>query len=346
MRKLITRMVAGLLLIVVALVPLSPATGQIPTLPAACGEFAFSTEEDFVTRGPEPPDGDPIISDGDLLGPNCVVCARNQDLVRDFDVNHDLGLDAVDLIDVEKYLVAFSTELDSPNVGQFTAGDLLVTNGVIIPNVALAYAFGVTADVGLDGLHFIGLPAGIGSFLDAVISEPLPRDYWLANPDKLADMLAQYSIDIWFSIEGTWAPPTGALPLLDGDLLSARTGTVVAGNDDLLPSTVPAGIPTRGVDFGLDGVTSGRSGERTEIVFSTELLYEDRVSFTDGDVLQWNDGVLVLHEDLVGCFEPAASFLGLDALHGVPEAFVRKLYLPLLLESFRQAAPAAEHPRE
>ena len=39
----------------------------------------------------------------------------------------------------------------------------------------------------------------------------------------------------------------------------------------------PAGIPERGVDFGLDAVTKGESTE-----FSTEILYEGELSFTDG----------------------------------------------------------------
>ena len=51
-----------------------------------CADLAFSTEEDFVTQGPEPPDGNPIVSDGDLLGPGCVICARNSDLMAPFDI--------------------------------------------------------------------------------------------------------------------------------------------------------------------------------------------------------------------------------------------------------------------
>jgi len=336
MRKLITRMVAGLLLSLITVVPLGPATGQEPSLPDACLEFAFSTEEDFLTRGPEPPDGNLIISDGDLLGPNCVVCARNLDLVGDFDVANDLGLDAVDIIDVESYLVAFSTELDSPNAGQFTAGDLLATNGVIIPNVALTYFFGVDYDIGLDGLQFVGVPDNIIKFLDAVVTRQFTRDYWLANPNNLADMLTEFGIDIWFSIEGTWSPPTGAAPVLDGDLLSAGSGTVVAGNGILLPASVPAGIPTRGVDFGLDAVAGSRAGEKEQIVFSTEILYEDRVSFTDGDVIQWGNGVVLANEHLIQCFEPWALFLGLDALHGTAEALGRESYLPVILKAFEK----------
>jgi hypothetical protein len=259
-----------------------------------CAEFAFSTEEDFVTHGPEPSDGIPIISDGDLLGPGCTVCARNQDLLaQTFDVTQDLGLDAADVIHVERYLVAFSTELDSPHGSQFTAGDLLVTNGLIIPNIALTYRFGILA------------------FLDA--ARQMSRDDWLANPNNLAGMLMEIGIDIWFSIEGTWTP-AGAVGILDGDLLSARDGTIVAGNDGLLPLAVPAGIPNRGVDFGLDAATSNRAGGREQIHFSTEILYQGELSFTDGDILEIGDGVATENWDMVRCFEPKARDLGLDAL--------------------------------
>ena len=52
------------------------ASAQVgPSALPACLEFGFSTEEDFVTQGPVPSDGNPIISDGDLLGPECAVAA-------------------------------------------------------------------------------------------------------------------------------------------------------------------------------------------------------------------------------------------------------------------------------
>jgi len=225
MRKFIIRIAAGLLLALITLAPLGPATSQEPSLPEACRELAFSTEEDFVTWGPKPPDGNPIISDGDLLGPNCEVCARNLDLVGRFDVSDDLGLDAADVIDVESYLVAFSTELDSPNTGQFTAGDLLVTNGAIIANVALTHLFEVGYDIGLDAIHFVGDTEKIIAFLDA--AKQYSREYWLENPANLAELLASYEIDIWFSTEGTLGPVEAPI-FLDGDLLSARYGTIVA----------------------------------------------------------------------------------------------------------------------
>jgi len=288
----------------------------------ACRKMAFSTEEDFVTQGPEPADGNPIISDGDLLGEGCVVCARNADLLQAFTVpvvTHvapnvmvDLGLDAVDIIDVDRYLVAFSTELDSPNIGQFTAGDLLLTNGAVIPNAALLYGFAVRGvDLGLDAVHFVGESSRIIEFVDHVKSAG--REYWLRE-GALQASLRQYGLDIWFSTEGTGPYPTQPA-FLDGDLLSARDGIIVARNSLLLPPGVPAGIPNRGVDFGLDAVTCNRAGNRENIHFSTEILYKREPSFTDGDVLLILNGVVYANKDLVNCFEPKSSFLGLDALY-------------------------------
>jgi len=337
MRKLITRMAVGALLMLIALAPLGPATGQVLSLPEQCKQLAFSTEEDFVTQGPVPPDGNPIISDGDLLALYCVICARNLQLVGSFNVTQDLGLDAADVIDMEEYLVAFSTELDSPIADQFTAGDLLVINGnIVIPNIALTYLFGVGYDIGLDSLHFVGDPQDIVAFLNAVLEGEMSRGYWLEHPGDLPEMLAEYEMDIWFSTEGTWTPAARS-GFLDGDLLSARDGTIVAENGELLPSGVPAGIPDRGVDFGLDAVTSNRAGGKERIHFSTEILYQDGLSFTDGDVLKYGDGVSDTNKALILCFEPKADFLGLDALHMALEGLLSKLYLPLILKTFDQS---------
>jgi len=277
-----------------------------------CGirKVFFSTEEDFVTFGPEPPDGNPIISDGDLLCSDCTVFARNRELLAAFQTEIDLGLDAADVIDMERRLVAFSTELDDPQ-GWFTAGDLLATNGAVIPNIALLAKFDIPkADLGLDAVHFIGDKEKIIAFLEYAT---VTGDLWWENPDRLATMLEEYDIDIWFSTEGT--APTPEAPLfLDGDLLSARTGTIIARNALLLPPSVPAGIPRRGVDFGLDAVTADRGGNRERIRFSTEILYDGEPYFTDGDVLRIGNGVVCTNEDLIRCFEPKTNFLGLDAL--------------------------------
>jgi hypothetical protein len=281
-------------------------TGSFP-----CEKMAFSTEEDFVTRGPLPPDGNPIISDGDLLGDGCVICARNRELLSAFNVNEDLGLDAVDILDVRRSLIAFSTELDSPHAGQFTAGDLLLTNGIVIPNAALLEAFQLRLrNLGLDAVHFVGKLDAILAFLES--AQKMGRDYW-AQAGALQASLRQYDIDIWFSTEGT-APYPAWPTFLDGDLLSARDGIIVARNSLLLPVGVPAGIPNRGVDFGLDAVTAKRVSERESIHFSTELLYRGELGFSDGDVLLILDGVIYTNDELIRCFEPAARFLGLDAL--------------------------------
>jgi len=309
MRRIASAIVL-LLVAAVALVAL-PAAGQIgPDGLKYCQGVAFSTEEDFVTQGPEPADGNPIISDGDLLGPGCVVCARNADLLKNFDVNEDLGLDAVDILSVDRYLVAFSTELDSPH-GNFGAGDLLITNGTVIPNSALLAAFNLSwLDLGLDAVHFVGESDQIVRFVD--YAQKMGREYW-AREGALQGSLRQYGIDIWFSTEGT--SPTPQKPaFLDGDLLSARDGTIIASNAVLLPASVPAGIPQRGVDFGLDAVSGARDGKREGLQFSTEILYDGEPAFTDGDVLKIGDGVVWTNADLVRCFEPKADFLGLDAL--------------------------------
>jgi hypothetical protein len=279
-----------------------------------CREGAFSTEEDFVTQGPEPPDGNPIISDGDLLSMDGRICARNQDLTQQLDIQgEDLGLDAVDILDFSTYLVAFSTELDSSNVGQFTAGDLLFTNGGIVPNYALVEPFGIQHDIGLDAVHFIGAQKDIESFVDIV----LQTNYNGWGNGLLQDVLARYNLDIWFSVEGTeWL--VGAPSILDGDLLSAASGTVVASNAVLLDPSVPAGIPVGGVDFGLDAITSldvfAGEIDTGSIFFSTEILYRGDLTFTDGDILKSGNGVIRTNEDLVKQFEPKADFLGLDAL--------------------------------
>jgi hypothetical protein len=303
-------------LTVTLVVSVSPVSGQVgPEALEACRDYAFSTEEDFVTQGPEPPDGNPIISDGDLLGAAGTVCARNADLLLGtFDVARDLGLDAADVIDVDDYLVAFSTELDSPHGDQFTAGDLLVTNGVIIPNVALTHGFQVGYDVGLDAIHFMGQHNEIIGFLAEALQ--YGRGDWLQNPGLLDDILNRRGIDIWFSTEGTRWPVEGSR-FLDGDLLSARDGDVVARQGILLPPAVPADIRDNGVDFGLDAfgsLTRAFETARERGYFSTEILYEGELSFSDGDVLNVGDGIAATKDSLIGPFQPRADELGLDAL--------------------------------
>jgi hypothetical protein len=341
MRKRVSRAALGIVLFLVAVLPYPPALGQPPTLPPPCKELVFSTEEEFVTQGPVPADGNPILSDGDLLGVatlpsgdvSCILCARNADLLgQTFDVSVDLGLDAVDVIDPEQFLIAFSTELDSPNAGQFTEGDLLVTNGAIIPNQALTHKWQVPYDLALDAVHLVGKLEGIRAFLDAAAK--LRRADWLEDLAYLVGLLEEYDIDIWFSTEGTWTPATAA-GFLDGDLLSARGGNIVASNGILLPSAVPGGLPSRGVDFGLDAVTADRLGTRTSILFSTELLYEGKLVFTDGDVLRLDNGVVHANEELINCFEPKASFLGLDALYADIQAPAFDVYLPLVMRGYR-----------
>lgn len=276
----------------------------------ACDEFAYSTEEDFLTQGPTPPDGNPLISDGDLLSRFGDLCARNWELLQPWEIKEDLGLDAVDLHFGETQIAIFSTELDDPQ-GRFTEGDLLTTAGAIIPNQALLTAFQVGHDLGLDALHLVGDPHNLSLFLD-VAAATAPEE-WL-NGKVLPAWLARYDVDIWFSVEGT-ERRAATLPIYDGDLLSVRDGIIVLAQNQLLPATVPAGIPNRGVDFGLDGITGARQPNRLSMRFSTELLYRGEPSFTDGDILRVNTGVELIHGNLVAPWEPKARFLGVDALY-------------------------------
>jgi len=279
----------------------------------------FSTEEDFVTQGPEPADGNPIISDGDLLNSRGRIYLRNYELLQPFKVQNDLGLDAAEVLDVEEKVVAFSTELDDP-FGSFTAGDLLATNGAIIPNYALLASFQISRrlDLGLDAVHFQGERDGVIQFLD--LARRRGRDFWLQQPQMLANELKERGIDIWFSTEGTMQG-TGRPGFLDGDLLSAASGTIVLSNENALPGTVPAGIPNRGVDFGMDAATMLREQiEGAELIlFSTEINgLGFSPSFTDGDGLLKGNGVMFKNGDLVGSFEPKTRDLGLDALSALP----------------------------
>ena len=189
----------GLLLCSLLILPSARADEQavLTNLPA-CKDLGFSTEEDFLTQGPVPADGNPIISDGDLLGPAHAVCARNAELLAFWKVPVDLGLDAVDIVDIERNLVAFSTELDDP-AGRFTAGDLLATNGAAIPNKVLLTKFQVGRDMGLDGLQLIGSVSGIIGFLNRAAE--LSREAWLKDPGPLFTLLDTFKVDIWISTE-------------------------------------------------------------------------------------------------------------------------------------------------
>ena len=279
-----------------------------------CLKGAFSTEEDFMSREIKPYDGNPYISDGDLLTPDGQVCARNADLLQVFNPTGaaiaDLGLDAVDIVDFEKRLVGFSTELDDP-LGKFTAGDLLFTDGGVVPNTALVAKFGIKHDIGLDGLQLIGKHDNLIGFINRVRqADPAAWDNGLLN-----ELLDAFDVDIWFSIEGTYTARN--VLILDGDLLAA-SGIIVARNSDLLPGSVPAGLPTRGLDFGLDAVNAPRLSTpdtvKDNLLFSTEILFRGEPSFTDGDVLRQGDGVVATNESLIQRFYPKADFLGLDAL--------------------------------
>ena len=324
-----------------------PANAAMPTGAtsqlADCADGAFSTEQRFVTHGPLPTDGNPVISDGDLLSFHGNVCLRNRELLAAFNVPGiptlpDLGLDASDILDLERPVVAFSTEIDDP-FGRFTEGDLLTTAGVVIPNAALMAAFGVSYDVGLDEVKFIGRTKDIVAFLD--LARQIPRDEWLANPGRLRAELDRYNIDLWFSIEETVQRQEGR-PLLDGDILSARTGTIIASQDTLLNPPIPAGLPTRGVDFGLDAFAARCDGARDSIRFSTEIVYRDTpaLAFSDGDLLKLGGAVINRNNDFIAAFKPGVKDLGLDAIaypadHAPCSERPFLSFLPLILKNLR-----------
>ena len=302
-----------LLLVSITCILMGPATAQEdPNEVPERGVF-FSTEEDFVPQGPEPRDGNPIISDGDLLNSAGYVYMRNSELLNVFDVGFDLGLDAADVINVKDRLVIFSTELDHP-WGMFTAGDLMATNGAILPNAALLAASDIPheLDLGLDAVHLEGKREDVVRFLDKVNEEG--REFFMENPGVLMERLEEFRVDIWFSTEGT-APSPEAPRFLDGDLLSAATGTIVLSNFAALPLAVPAGIPDRGVDFGMDAVSILSDPiEQIELLLYSTEINGLLPTFTDGDALLEGDGVVFHNISLIGAFQPKVRDLGLDAL--------------------------------
>ncbi|MCW5853819.1 MAG: hypothetical protein KIT87_27375 [Anaerolineae bacterium] len=323
--------------------PVRAAPSQAPGALAACAEAAFSTEQHFLSHGPDQPDGNPVISDGDLLSPRGVVCLRNRELLAAFMPPGvprlpDLGLDSADILQLDPPLVAFSTEIDDP-LGRFTEGDLLTTSGVIIPNGALLRPFGVNYDVGLDEAKFIGQTRDILAFLEFAKGQT-PQSWQQVS---LPEVLRRYKVDIWFSTEQT-VQQSEKGRLLDGDILSARDVAVVLSQDSLLAAPIPGGIPTRGVDFGLDAFAVRCDGERDTVRFSTEIVYRDdpTLAFSDGDLLKLGGAVLMRNKDFVQAFEPQANHMGLDAVTFFPDrrscgeengpTFLN--FLPMILKQF------------
>jgi hypothetical protein len=130
----------------------------------------------------------------------------------------------------------------------------------------------------------------------------------------LSQLLVQHEVDIWFSTEGTWWSDSGGR-LLDGDLVSARDGALVAPQNELFVLGVPAGIPSRGVDFGLDAVTGSREGDVRDLQFSSELMILGDEVLADSDVLGYRRGVVLRSSELMNCHDPASVSLGLDAVY-------------------------------
>jgi hypothetical protein len=292
---------------------LAPAAAQNQAFAnlGACKAGAFSTEEDFMMKF-KPFDGNQLVSDGDILSPDGEVCVRNRDLLHDrFDVDDDLGLDGLDILSIDRRLIAFSTELDSPH-GNFGAGDLLFTNGAVVPNAALVEAFGTRLNLGLDEVKFVGKTDAILKFAEQ--ARAVPRDAWQGG--RLPELLKSLDLDLWFSVEGTLRQQNRLI--LDGDILSAM-GVVIATNQNLLSPGAPAGLPSDGVDFGIDAFAMarehlGNAEDFSDLFISTELLHNGERRFTDGDVLEQGGGIIAENSALIAAFGPRADFLGLDAL--------------------------------
>ena len=286
-----------------------PAAAQGTDSLLKCSEFGFSSEEDFIS-GVKQPDGNARVSDGDLLSRDGLVCLRNRELLAKWDISVDLGLDALDIIDAQDGLVVFSTEIDDPK-GRFGAGDLLATNGAVIPNKALLQRFQVAHNLGLDGLQLEGAIPNIKAFLKLAAAKG--SDFWL-DGGILSEELIRYKVDILFTTEAQ-ERKAAVVPIYDGDLLSAANGSIIFSQAQLHAAGVPAGVPNKGVDFGLDGIALPRLKlDRSRTYFSTEILFRKDPKFSDGDVLQLGTGVVYNNKELITQFEPKARFLGLDAL--------------------------------
>lgn len=272
----------------------------------------FSTEEDFLAIDEN---GMPrLVSDGDLLNWNGTVVMTNRDLTRVFKEKNDLGLDALDVIDMAAKRVVFSTELDSTK-GLFTHGDLLCTNGALIPQKALFAKFQFPfppTNLGLDAVQFRGEKDEILKFLDEAAS--MGVSVYADDPERLPKDLEERGLDIWFSTDGT-APYPNYPMFFDGDLLSVVQGTVILTNSDLLPHVAPAGLPKKGADFGLDAFMCPRTAKEP-MFFSTEILFNnEKFPFTDGDLLMVGVvGVIIPNIDFIDHFSPQVDFLGLDAV--------------------------------
>lgn len=287
---------------------------------AKCKGLWFSTSEDFLSQGPRLPGG-PVVSDGDLLayeiGGGTTLCARNEELLRVFDISrYDHGLDALDKIEINAEVVfaAFSTEIDSVNgAGQFTAGDLLFTNGAVVPNNALLVRFDLprSLNLGLDAVHIEGAPEEKRDLLAKLDSTDV--DQLRDNPQILIEILEGTNTDILFSTEGT--PPDVQKPLfLDGDLLSAKNGVIVRSNNDLLP-LLPSGLPDKGVDYGLDAYTPSLDPiEQVPIELLSIEVQARENTVSDGDLLTTGPNIYLRNKDLIGPLEPRDTDMGLDAL--------------------------------
>ncbi len=283
-----------------------------------CRGLLLSTSEDFFMQDTEDQDGNRVVSDGDLLAFDAgsggtTICRRNRELLAAFDIPRiDFGLDAVAAVDRQREILVFSTELDDPK-RRFTAGDLIFTTGLVIPNQVLTQRFDLAHDIGLDAVSLLGGEREWRQFMEKFGG--MSREEMLRQRREVLGFLEEAKMDILFSTEGT-APSVEQPRFIDGDLLSAVSGTIFRANSALLPA-LPAGIPSRGVDWGLDAYTFGEGLQSRGAMelFSTEIVGEAEGPFTDGDALGVGPVVVAKNFELLKSLTPATFDLGLDALH-------------------------------
>lgn len=291
-----------------------------------CEGLLLSTENAFTTQGQIPDDGDPQISDGDLLvveqlGQSGRLCARNIELLKAWSRGSgeempDLGLDAVDHLDPDRGVIAFSTESDDP-YGQIYHGDLLLTNGAILPNEALTHLFEVAgqSDLGLDAVHFVGAADALVDLADVLAQ--YDRATWLANPDELAALLASMQVDLWFSTE--FGVADAAVPFTDADMLSVAKGVVLATGEELIHPDGYHVEPPPADYWGLDALSASRSEEawalKRRLYLSTERSRQSRPLFDEADLLLAGGRVDVAAAVLLKPFTDQVE-VGLDAFYG------------------------------
>ena len=303
--------------------------------PERCTGLLFSTEEDFVSEAVETEDGNPLISDGDILafeGGTVRVCARNLALLERFDFSQGTrpaGLDALDVVSVSgEPVVAFSTDTDHP-FGGISDGDLLFSTGARISGDALTERLsrnlGLRGGLGLDAIQFVGDPDRLEEVIGRLAEGEVPAE-------ELLSFMEEGGVDILYSIEAT-GPTADAPVVLDGDLISAVSGAVVRPQGDLFAG-YPAGLPSDGTDYGLDAFVAEREArEGEEGLLSSEIgQVGEPEPFAEGDLLRSGTAVALPAEAIADALGRPDLRPGLDALafgvgEGQPGARIEQICL-------------------